>query len=116
MKTWRFTISILALVAPAAVLGAACASPDTLENEGDAEAGDPFGSDPEALNGRPRQGEFGGGGRGCAVLEDGAYCGGVLVPGDPNTLYRCLGGYQSAIQYCYRGCITMPPGVPDRCA
>jgi hypothetical protein len=60
---------------------------------------------------------YGGGGTGnpCATLEDGAYCGGNHIPGNPTVLYRCYQGYQSVITYCPFGCQWMPPGVPDHC-
>lgn len=88
-----------------------------------------------------RQGHgYGGGGGGfgeCYGLENGTYCGGNRVSGDPNALYECVNGNKYFRQYCgygpvygggYHGgygggggggggtCVWMPPGVPDYCA
>ena len=67
-------------------------------------------------------GGFGGGGGGgpgtnaCEVLDDGAYCGGNEVKGNPDTLYRCSNGHQSRIRDCSFGCVRETSGVADHCA
>lgn len=38
-----------------------------------------------------------------------------MIPGDPNTLYICYGGYQYVSQYCSYGCAVEPFGVADHC-
>jgi len=58
----------------------------------------------------------GGGGGGCGGYEDGLYCGGDYVSGDPSTLYRCSGGNLSVEQSCDSGCQVMPSGQNDQCA
>jgi len=109
----------------AALLGAGCAASDetvTVGIDNATEKGATVGSVLEAQQRlrprprpRPRFGGGGGGGNPCAWLEDGAYCGGNQIPGNPSVLYRCYSGYQSVIQHCIYGCQPMPAGIPDRC-
>lgn len=48
-------------------------------------------------------------------VENGTYCGGDKVPGDPNTLYRCnADGTVTAIERCANGC-SINPGRNDTC-
>jgi hypothetical protein len=115
MKLLRNMLSVLAFSATAALLGVACTSSGAPVNGG-ATVGSveetrirPLAFTPGGRRDR------GGGGRGCAVLQDGAYCGGNGVRGDRNTLYRCLGGRQSVIEVCPNACLWQPRGVPDRC-
>ena len=58
----------------------------------------------------------GGGGGGCEGYQDGLYCGGDYVSGDPSTLYRCSGGSLSPVEQCASGCQVMPSGMDDQCA
>ena len=58
----------------------------------------------------------GAGGGGCQGYEDGLYCGGDYVSGDPSTLYRCSAGNLSAVEPCASGCQVMPAGLDDQCA
>lgn len=115
MNTLQRMTSALVILAASALLGAGCASSDESATAGnDTEEGATLGSVQEAQDyGR---GYGGGGTKGpCAWLEDGAYCGGDQVPGNPNKLYRCLNGVQSVIQMCQYGCQSEPAGTPDHC-
>jgi hypothetical protein len=40
----------------------------------------------------------------CSGVDDGSYCGGDGVTGDPSTLYQCSGGSTAATQVCSNGC------------
>lgn len=51
----------------------------------------------------------------CAGKGDGYYCGGDLIPGDPKTLYHCVGGATATATACANGCEWMPSGTPDKC-
>jgi hypothetical protein len=111
-------MSFAALAAAAALLGAACASSDrpvgaadgeengaTVEERGQAEE--------PATNG-DRDRAWGGGG--CAPsLADGAYCGGDMVMGNPNTLFQCQGGLKTIYEVCPTKCNVSLPGFPDYC-
>lgn len=121
MKLLRNMLSVLAVSATAALLGVGCMSSGAPVNGDATEVGAPVVLVEEALSRRsafsPASGgtRHGGGGRGCAVLQDGAYCGGHGVCGARNTLYRCLGGHRSVIEVCPNRCVWMPSGTPDRC-
>jgi hypothetical protein len=123
MNTLQGIASMLFISGAAALLGAGCAATEEPVNAGidnDTEEEATVGSVQEEQRrrpprGGPRYGGGGGGGNPCAWLEDGAYCGGNQIPGNPNTLYRCRYGYQSVIQHCIYGCQRMPQGIPDRC-
>jgi hypothetical protein len=56
------------------------------------------------------------GNHGCGGYQDGLYCGGDYVSGDPSTLYRCASGSLTVEQACSSGCQVMPTGVDDQCA
>jgi hypothetical protein len=119
MKTLRSMLSVLAVSAAAALLGAACMSSDEPVNGDATDVGASVGSSQDALT-RPAsflaRMQHGGGGRGCAVLQDGSYCGGHNgVPGKAKTLYRCLRGKQSVIEVCPADCVWMSGGTPDYC-
>ena len=46
----------------------------------------------------------------------GRYCGNDKVPGDPNTLYRCVADADAVvIGACEAGCVIAPPGSDDYC-
>ena len=124
MSSMRIVTSLLAISTMAALLVAGCATPEGAESAGSEEtvnagdgsdAGAAIGSSQEALTQRGGWGGGGGGGNACAWLQDGAYCGGNQIPGNPNVLYRCYHGYQSVIQFCTFGCQPMPSGIPDHC-
>lgn len=51
-----------------------------------------------------------------AMYGNGAYCGGGLVGGDPNSLYNCQNGTTASKMSCPNGCQVNPPGVADACA
>jgi hypothetical protein len=51
----------------------------------------------------------------CAGLNDGNYCGGDQVGGNPNTLYQCSSGALSVLQVCTVGCKVEPGTINDRC-
>jgi hypothetical protein len=52
----------------------------------------------------------------CSGLDDGAYCGGHDIGGDPNTLYTCSGGALSNTTACTGGCTRNPGSIDDACA
>jgi hypothetical protein len=56
-----------------------------------------------------------GGGGPCAGLDDGFYCGGDGVAGDPSTLYRCAAGALAGSQPCAHGCQSNPGNQDDIC-
>ena len=121
MKLLRNMLSVLAVSATAALLGVGCMSSGAPMN-GDATVGSveetrirPSAFTPEGGGDSGGICPRGGGGRDCAVLQDGAYCGGHGVCGARNTLYRCLGGHRSVIEVCPNRCVWMPSGTPDRC-
>jgi hypothetical protein len=43
------------------------------------------------------------------------YCGGDIISGDPDTLYRCTNHHLSVEQTCSYGCKWMPSGYNDYC-
>lgn len=47
--------------------------------------------------------------------NNGLYCGGDYIHGDPNTLYRCTSHALSVEQSCGNGCQVNPNGVDDSC-
>ena len=47
--------------------------------------------------------------------NDGLYCGGDSIGGDPGTLYRCAGHRLTVEQACADGCSVQPAGVDDAC-
>lgn len=47
--------------------------------------------------------------------NNGLYCGGDYIAGDPNTLYRCTSHQLSVEEQCANGCMVNPDGVNDRC-
>ncbi|MCA9676609.1 MAG: hypothetical protein KC464_16370, partial [Myxococcales bacterium] len=47
-------------------------------------------------------------------VEGGFYCGGDKLAGDPQALYRCVGGVGTAPQVCADGCVVRP-GQDDAC-
>jgi surface antigen len=51
----------------------------------------------------------------CAGLDDGCYCGGDDVPGDPDTLYQCAGGALVGSQPCPNTCVVEPGDLNDEC-
>jgi hypothetical protein len=117
MNSLHGMAAVLFVSAAAALIGAGCAATEEPGNTGidsATEAGDTVGFVQEAQT----HTEFGGGGGGgneCSWLENGAYCGGDQVSGNPSTLYRCYNGYKSVITHCNWGCKWEPPGVPDHC-
>ena len=52
---------------------------------------------------------------GCAGLNDGDYCGGDDVGGDPSTLYQCTSGTLSVLTVCTNGCAIEPGALDDQC-
>ncbi len=109
-RVWMISAAV-ALLATACASSADC-SPTGPATEGEsvvAATGD------EAI-GESAQRQFGGGGGfGCSGLQDGTYCGGDMVSGDPGTLYECMGGTQYVHQVCPTGCSVQPQGVADFC-
>lgn len=47
--------------------------------------------------------------------NDGLYCGGDYISGDPSTLYRCSNHHLSTLQTCDNGCQVNPNGMDDAC-
>jgi hypothetical protein len=47
--------------------------------------------------------------------NNGLYCGGDYIAGDPSTLYRCTSHQLTVEQSCANGCKVNPDGINDRC-
>lgn len=45
----------------------------------------------------------------------GYYCGGDKINGDPDVLYRCVGGGATVFERCANGCTVGAPGTDDFC-
>ena len=133
MSSLQRMLAALAISAVAAGIGVGCA-PGSAADDAPASADVDVAGDAPIGESQSRQGRYGGGGGGyyddCYGLEDGTYCGGDRLRGDPDTLYECVNGRKYFRQYCgavYRGyggrygggggysCVRMPPGVPDYC-
>jgi hypothetical protein len=67
------------------------------------------------ISGYVRPAEIGPGTPGCAGLDDGDYCGGDDIGGDPNTLYQCTSGSLSVLTVCANGCLREPGTQNDQC-
>jgi hypothetical protein len=52
---------------------------------------------------------------GCAALDDGNYCGGDDIGGDPNTLYQCGSGTLTELMVCANGCQRESGTINDKC-
>lgn len=48
-------------------------------------------------------------------IEGGFYCGGDKLAGDPQSLYRCMGGVGVDRMVCSDGCVIAPPMNDDYC-
>jgi hypothetical protein len=67
------------------------------------------------LRSLPKDGGGSGGGGSGYCPNNGLYCGGDYIQGDPNTLYRCSGHELYVEQTCDSGCQWNPAGVDDAC-
>jgi hypothetical protein len=47
--------------------------------------------------------------------NDGLYCGGDYIGGDPSTLYQCISHELHVVQACADGCQVNPSGINDAC-
>jgi hypothetical protein len=47
--------------------------------------------------------------------NDGLYCGGDYIQGDPATLYQCSGHALSVYEACANACVVQPNGYDDYC-
>lgn len=64
----------------------------------------------------PKNGPSGGGSGSAGYCpNDGMYCGGDYIGGDPNTLYQCSNHSLYVSQVCASGCEWMPVNVDDQC-
>jgi hypothetical protein len=54
-------------------------------------------------------------GGGSCPLGNGLYCGGNMITGSANTLYRCTNGSITVEQTCSAGCYWAPNGQADAC-
>lgn len=127
MKSVHRIVPSLVIAAMAALFGASCVSataedPAAVEEPGYAQLGTGFGGGGGNLVGY------------CWGIQDGLYCGGDRVSGDPNTLYQCVRGVLYFVQQCGNpggfgggrwgggagglgnvSCVWEPPGIPDHC-
>jgi hypothetical protein len=67
------------------------------------------------LRSLPKDGGGGGGGSSSTCPNNGLYCGGDYVQGDPATLYQCSAHALSVYEACSNTCVVEPNGYNDYC-